>query len=95
MIKFATEAIERMDAANEKRKETVSKKAKENEPILQKIYEEILNDEPKTATDVSEVLEVSVQKASALLRVLVKEDKAKSEDIKVAKKGTQKGYTKI
>lgn len=90
---FASEELEKMDAANEKRRNTLSKKAQENLPLLQKITDEILTDEPKTATDVAAVLEVSVQKASGLLRRLVKEGKAVKVDVKIKDKGTQKGYT--
>lgn len=90
---FATEELEKMDAANEKRRNTLSKKAKENEPLLQQITNEILTDEPKTATDVAAILNVSVQKASGLLRRLVEDGKAAKVDVKIKGKGTQKGYT--
>ena len=90
---FATEELEKMDAANEKRRNTLSKKAKENEPLLNKIESEILTEEPKTATDVAAILEVSVQKASGLLRRLVEDGKAAKVDVKIKGKGTQKGYT--
>ena len=90
---FASEELEKMDAANEKRRNTLSKKAQENLPLLQKITDEILTDEPKTATDVAAILKVSVQKASGLLRRLVEEGKAVKVDVKIKGKGTQKGYT--
>ena len=90
---FASEELEKMDAVNEKRRNTLSKKAKENEPLLQQITDEILTEEPKTATDVAAVLEVSVQKASGLLRRLVEDGKAAKVDVKIKGKGTQKGYT--
>lgn len=90
---FASEELEKMDAANEKRRNTLSKKAQENLPLLQKITDEILTDEPKTATDVAAVLGVSVQKASGLLRRLVEDGKAVKVDVKIKGKGTQKGYT--
>lgn len=90
---FASENLEKMDAANEKRRNTLSKKAQENLPLLEKITNEILTNEPKTATDVAEVLEVSVQKASGLLRRLTEDGKAVKVDVKIKGKGTQKGYT--
>ena len=92
---FATEELEKMDAVNEKRRNTLSKKAKENEPLLNKIEHEILTEEPKTATDVAAILEVSVQKASGLLRRLVEDGKAAKVDVKIKGKGTQRGYSKI
>ena len=90
---FASDELEKMDAVNEKRRNTLSKKAKENEPLLNKIEREILTEEPKTATDVAAILEVSVQKASGLLRRLVEDGKAAKVDVKIKGKGTQKGYT--
>ena len=92
-IAWAENELVKLDKANEKRRNSVSKKALENAPLVDKIADEILGDEPMTATDVAGKLEVSVQKASALLRKAVGEGRAKSEDIKVKGKGTQKGYT--
>lgn len=89
---FASTELEKLDAANEKRRNTLSKKAQENLPLLQQITDEILTDEPKTATDVAAVLEVSVQKASGLLRRLVEEGKAVKVDVKIKGKGMQKAY---
>lgn len=89
---FASEELEKMDAANEKRRNTLSKKAQENQPLLQQITDEILTEEPKTATDVAAVLEVSVQKASGLLRRLVEDGKAVKVDVKIKGKGKCKGY---
>lgn len=92
---FASEELEKMDAANEKRRNTLSKKAQENLPLFEKIMNEILDDEPKTATDVATVLEVSVQKANGLLRRLADEGKIDKVDVKIKGKGTQKGYLKV
>ena len=92
MKEVAQSFITAMDTANEKRKSKPSKASVENQPLLDKISSEILSSELKTASDVSTVLGVSVQKASALLRTLVNQGKATSEDIKVPQKGTQKAY---
>ncbi len=92
---FASTELKKMDAANEKRCNTLSKKAQENLPLLQQITDEILTDEPKTATDVAAVLEVSVQKANGLLRRLADEGKINKVDVKIKGKGTQKGYLKV
>ena len=93
VVAWAEHEIEKMDAANEKRRNTLSKKAQENLPLIDRIVDEILGDEPKTASDVAAVLEVSVQKASALCREAVKAGRVAVEDIKIKGKGTQKGYT--
>lgn len=89
----AEAALNKLDATNEKRKNTTSKKALENQPLIDRIINEILDSQPKTASDVAAVLEVSVQKASMLCRAAVEQGHAKSQDIKVPKKGVQKGYT--
>ena len=78
----------------EKRKNTISKKALENIPLMDRIYNEILCEEAKTATDVAEVMEISVQKASSLLRKMVEDGRATKTEVKIPKKGVQKGYTK-
>lgn len=93
LMAFATSEIAKLDASNEKRKEKTSKKAEENQPLVDRIVNEILGDEPVTATDVAGVLEVSVQKASQLCRAAVNQGKAVSQDIKVPKKGILKGYS--
>lgn len=92
---FAEEEIEKLDTANAKRREKTSKKKEENKPLLDQIYNEVLGEEPKTASEVAEVIETSVQKASSLLRTLVEDGKAEAQEIKVPKKGKCKGYTKV
>lgn len=91
VIEKATERLEKLDAENEKRKNRVSKKALENEPVKARILE-VLGEEPKTATEIGKEVEISTQKASALLRQLVEDGKVEKTDVKVKGKGTQKGY---
>lgn len=91
VIEKATERLEKLDAENEKRKNRVSKKALENEPVKARILE-VLGEEPKTATEIGSEVEISTQKASALLRQLVEDGKVEKTDVKVKGKGTQKGY---
>ena len=93
VIVWAENQLEKMDAQNAKRKATVSKKALQNAPLIDRIVTEILNNEPMTASDVGTIMEVSPQKASSLLRAAVKEGRAIVEDVKVKGKGRQKGYT--
>lgn len=90
---FAEAAIVKLDETNEKRRNAVSKKAEANIPLLEQIVNDILTNEPQTASDVAAVLEISVQKASYLLRTLADEGKADVQDVKIPKKGKQKGYT--
>ena len=93
VIAKAQELIDGMDAANAKRREKPSKKALENAPLVDKIVNEILGEEALTATDIAAALGVSVQKASALARIAVKNGKANVTDVKVTGKGMQKAYT--
>lgn len=92
VIAFAQGALDKMDATNEKRRNTPSKTAIENQPLIDTIVGTILTAESKTASDVAAELGVSVQKASALLRAIVADGKATASDVKVAKKGVQKAY---
>ena len=93
VIAHATASLEKMDAALAARKNKPSKKALENAPIIEHIVNEVLGSEPMTAGQVAEVVGISTQKASALLRAIVADNKAVATDIKVAGKGTCKGYT--
>ena len=92
VVEKATERLSKLDEDNEKRKNRVSKKAAENEPIKAAILA-VLGEEPKTATEIGGEVEISTQKASALLRQLVEAGVAVKTDVKVKGKGTQKGYT--
>ena len=92
LAEFAQNELEKMDAANEKRKGVQSKKAAENQPIIDRIVTEILTAEPQTATDIAAALELSVQKTSSLCRAAVAQGKAVQSEVKVPKKGTQKAY---
>lgn len=93
MVEFAHNEIEKIDRANERKKSKMTEKAKENIQLMDKIYEDILKvDELTTATTVGEYMEISTQKASSLLRKMVDEGRATVEDVKIPKKGIQKGY---
>lgn len=89
---FAKSEIEKMDRKNELAKSRKSKKSAENEPIKEKIYSVLNSDEVTTASVVAEKVEISIQKASALLRQMVEDGRITVEDVKVKGKGKQKGY---
>ena len=91
----ALAALAKMDAANEARKNKPSKKATENAPIMEQIVTEVLGAEAVTASTVAETLNISVQKASALLRALVAEGRAEVGEAKLPKRGTVKVYTAV
>jgi len=84
------ELAKRKERAAEKRAE----KDKEYDEVIARIVDTILTDEAKTASEIAAELEVSVQKASALMRKVVERGLATKSDVKVKGKGTQKGYAK-
>ena len=88
LAEFAVTELEKLDARNAKRAEKPSKKSVENAPIIEAI-KAVLTDEPQTASTIAARVEISVQKASALLRQI---DGLTITDVKVKGKGTQKGY---
>ena len=89
MVNFAKEAIKKLDARNARRATTPSKTQVANEPIIKAIAE-LLTEEPKLASEIASTLEISPQKASALVK---KVDGVKVTDVKVKGKGVQKGYS--
>lgn len=91
------EEIEKLDRKNEKARERAAKKKEEQQPFIDAALEYLDGkEEPVTASEVLENVEIfeSVQKASAILRGLVKSGFAESEEIKT-KKGKVKGYKLI
>ena len=94
MVKFATKELAQIDATLEKRKNTLTPKQEENLQLAEIVVEQLGN-ENKTANDIYALgIEgvTSVNKASSLLRLLVKMGRATVEDIVVKGKGVQKGY---
>jgi len=88
LAQFAVEALEKLDVRNAKRASTPSKTQKENAPLIAKIGE-LLTSEPMLASEIASTLEISTQKASALVK---KVEGVSVVDVKVKGKGTQKGY---
>lgn len=87
MTSKAKSLIEALDRRNAKRAERPSKTAIANEPIKAEIAK-VLTEEPMLASEIAKKVEISTQKASALLRQM----DVKVTDVKVKGKGTQKGY---
>lgn len=88
IVEKAKAEVAKLDERNAKRANTPSKRAKENEPIKAAILA-VLTEEPITAAEVAEKVEISVQKASALLRQI---DGLAVTEVKVKGKGKVKGY---
>lgn len=92
VIAHASASLEKMDAANEARKNKPSKTALENAPIIEALTNALTAD-PQTAADLATAVGISTQKASSLLRQIVASGVAVASDIKVPKKGACKGYS--
>ncbi len=90
---FATESLSKLDARNEKRASKPSKTAIANEPIKASIMEFVKAHGAVTATEVGAGVEITTQKASALLRQLVADGALKSGSVKMPKKGEVKSYS--
>lgn len=91
-IEMAKAEIAKLDARNDKRRNTLTKEQKENEVIKESILG-VLNG-VTTAAEVGKALEISTQKASALLGQLAYDEKVIVTEVKIKGKGTVKGYRK-
>ena len=90
---WATEAIAKLDAKNDKRKNTKSKEQIANEGLMATIVDLINERGAMVASDIAKVMEISTQKASALCTLLVKDGTLAVGDKKVKGKGTVKEYS--
>lgn len=90
---FATAEIEKMDAMNEKRRNTPSKAAKENDALIENLLPMLDAQTVYTSSAIGEKLGVSTSKASAILRRMVEVHKTMKEveSVKV-NKSKVKGY---
>lgn len=100
---MAVAEIEAMDNANAKRRAKNAEKAEKNQVLIDKLVE-FAGSEAKTASDFladfantdlarEDGKDFNVQFVSTLARKAVEQGKLVAADVKVAKKGTQKGYT--
>jgi HD superfamily phosphodiesterase len=95
MVEFATKELAQIDATLEKRKNTLRPKQVENLALAENVAAALNGAELKTASDIYALGidgVTSVNKASSLLRLLVKMERATVEDVAVKGKGVQKGY---
>ena len=90
--KHAGAALKKLDETNEKRRNSTSKKEKENLPLMEQMVNEVLSFEPMTASDIGAALGISHNKATPIAKMAVDRGIAGVKDIKVPKKGMQKGY---
>ena len=91
----AEEGIAKLDARNDKRKNTQTKAQKENEGVMTAIVEYLTDHGSDVASSIGTALGISTQKASALCKLLVDSGKLTVADVKVKGKGTVKQYTAV
>ena len=92
---FAQAEIDKLDARNDKRKNTQTKAQKENEGVMTAIVDTITANGSMVASEIGTALGISTQKASALCKLLVDGGKLTVADIKVKNKGSVKQYSLV
>lgn len=93
LVKFANEAIAKLDKRNASRSSKPSKTAIANEPIKASIMEYVTAHANALASDIAVACEISTQKASALCVQMVKDEVLTVCEVKVPKKGKVKAYS--
>ena len=93
LVKFANEAIAKLDKRNASRSSKPSKTAIANEPIKASIVEYVTAHANALASDIAVACEISTQKASALCVQMVKDEILTVCEVKVPKKGKVKAYS--
>ena len=91
---YAEKELDAIERAAQKKAEKNAEKNAERQEIIQKIVNDILTeDAPTTATAISEIMEITPQKASALMRVAIGEGLVTKVTTKIeGQKGTRVGY---
>lgn len=92
LIEFARSELAKMDARNEKRKNTMTEEQLKNQKTKEKIVQ-LLSNTPTPAAEIGLELGLSTQKVSALCRQLVTEGAAIVTELKIPKKGKVNGYS--
>lgn len=92
LITFAQNEITKLDARNDKRRNTLTKEQIANEELKTAIVELLADKGMLVASTIATTLGVSTQKVSALAKQLVESGKVVAEDVKVKGKGAVKGY---
>jgi Fic family protein len=93
LTNYANEGIAKLDARNDKRKNTQTKAQKENESTMVLILDTITTNGAMVASEIAGAVGISTQKASALCKLLVDGGKLAVADVKVKNKGTVKQYS--
>ena len=90
---FATDAIRKLDERNAARASKPTKSQKANAPLMEEIRNFLADKKNVLAAEVAAHLDVTTQKASGLLKLLVDSGKVVAVEVKVPKQGKRKAYT--
>lgn len=91
---FAKSEIAKLDARNDKRRNTMTKEQKANEEIKVTIVDFIGDKSDVVASDIAKGLALSTQKVSALCKQMVENGVLVVSEVKIKGKGAVKGYRK-
>ena len=94
IVEFAKAELVKIDEKNSKKKNSLSDAQKENVRLANEIFYNLEAGKSYVAKEVATIMEISTQKASALLKKLVEVDKLECGETKVDGR-VVKSYTKI
>jgi hypothetical protein len=92
---YAADAIVKLDKRNATRASKPTKSQQANVPLLAEIRTFLTGKKNVLAAEVAAHLDVTPQKASGLLKLLVDGGEATAAEVKVPKQGKRKGYTLV
>lgn len=95
LVAHAQAELEKLDAKNEKRKNTLTKAQKENESLKVEVLNYIKEKGSAVASEIGSALSMSTQKASSLCTLLKNDGLLTVSDLKVKGKGSVKQYTAV
>lgn len=90
VVAHATAALEKLNVTRKPTEKELAKQAAD--AVIREQIFALLTSDPQTAADLGAATGVTTNKASAELRKLVAEGRVTKTDVKVAGKGTCKGY---
>ncbi len=92
---FATDAIRKLDERNAARASKPTKSQQANAPLMEEIRNFLADKKNVLAAEVAAHLDVTTQKASGLLKLLVDGGEVVAVEVKVPKQGKRKAYTLV
>lgn len=95
LLTYVREAITKLNVKNEKRKNSMTPKQKENEQLKAQILNMMEIGTAYTASAIGEAMELSTQRVSALMRQLENAGRVRSEMVATNKGRKVKGYFKL